>query len=178
MSETRKAKPRREREGFFSRFIQGTGIEIGCGRVGGYGIDLVEPSAIAHDQDICDATEMTAYVDSSFDYAHASHVLEHLWDPETAIQNWMRILRTKGHLIICVPHKDLYERKPGLPSRWNGDHKRFYTPGSLLGEIERALAPLSYSLVYCKDLREGWVPVSPMTHASGEYSIECVLQKL
>jgi len=175
--ETSKAHARRVREGFFDRFIRHTGIDIGCGRLTS-GQDLIHPDAVAHDADICDATTMGAYGADTFNYVYASHILEHLWDPIEAIHNWFRILRAGGHLVVCVPHRHLYERKRGLPSRWNKDHKRFYTPAALLQEIESALMPRSYSLVYVRDVCDGWIMVPDDVHAQGEYSIECVVRKV
>jgi len=69
-----------------------------------------------------DAQFMENVADSTFDFVHSSHCLEHLVDPFVGIQNWFRILKDGGHLIITIPDEDLYEQ--GVwPSTYNLDHK-------------------------------------------------------
>lgn len=41
----------------------------------------------------------------SLDYVIASHVIEHLFDPIGAIEEWMRVLRPGGIVFCIVPHK-------------------------------------------------------------------------
>jgi SAM-dependent methyltransferase len=43
------------------------------------------------------------YRDQSFDLLIASDVLEHIADETTALENWLRILRPGGRLLVCVP---------------------------------------------------------------------------
>ena len=40
-----------------------------------------------------------------------------------------------------MPHQFLFERKLKLPSRRNRHHRRFYTPSTLLSDIEEAIDP-------------------------------------
>ncbi len=78
-----------------------------------------------------------------------------------------------------VPHRDLYERAADLPSRWNGDHKRFYTPASLMREIEEALPVNSYRLRHLVDNDFGFdYARAPELSPVGCYEIELVLQKI
>jgi hypothetical protein len=49
-----------------------------------------------------------------------------------------------GTMIIVVPHQFLFERKLRLPSRRNPRHRRFYTPNTLLADIEEAIDPCEY----------------------------------
>jgi predicted SAM-dependent methyltransferase len=178
-SETLKSKPRRIKELFFDKYITGQGVDIGCGRLYGYSDDnRVHESAIAHDKDMCDAHDMSIFEDEKFDYIYSSHVLEHLEDPCKAIKNWFRISKNGGFLIIVVPSKYRYEKKESLPSRWNGDHKRFYTITTLASEIENALIPNSYTIEYIKDCYEDYDwNLPPEVHSVGEYQIECVVRK-
>src|SRR5271166_2394145 len=50
-------------------------------------------------------------------------------------------LSVGGVMIVTVPDQFLYERKLRLPSRRNGLHRRFYTPNTLLADIEEAIDP-------------------------------------
>ena len=82
-------------------------------------------------------------------------------------------------MVIVVPHKFLYERRMSLPSIWNQDHQRMYTPGWLMAEIETSLMPNSYRLRLLADNDEGYDYEKPLhEHPCGEYQIECVLEKI
>lgn len=129
MAETKRAHQRRLDAGWFGKYIKGDVIDVGCGRIDTHdGADPITPDCEMHDKDICDATTMDAYQDNQFDTVYASHILEHLDDPITAIRNWYRICKPGGYIIISVPHRDLYERQRMLPSRWNLDHKTMWLP--------------------------------------------------
>jgi SAM-dependent methyltransferase len=73
-----------------------------------------------------DAQFMTGIPDASFDFVHSSHCLEHICDPRKALQNWLRILKPGGFLIVMVPDEDLYEQGV-FPSTYNKDHKHTFT---------------------------------------------------
>lgn len=186
MAETKKAHQRRESQGWFKKYIKGDVIDIGVGRIDTYdGADIVTPDAVAHDKDICDATTMEVYADNTFDCVHSSHVLEHINDPITALRNWYRICKPGGHIVISVPHRDLYERKTMLPSKWNLDHKFFILPNecepphtfSLSGMVHQALKGLDYAIVYMDVADTSTNHDKPEEHANGEYSIELIIKK-
>ncbi len=73
-----------------------------------------------------DAQYMEGVPDSSYDFVHSSHCLEHLRDPREGLKNWFRILKEGGHMIITVPDEDLYEQGV-FPSTFNKDHKWTFT---------------------------------------------------
>lgn len=180
-AETSKAKARRLREGFFDRFIKGKGIDIGCAA------DPLTPDCDRYDDDLpgCgDATLMHNATNAKYDWVYNSHLIEHLHDPSKGVRNWIRILKPGGYLIIYAPHRDLYERKKELPSRWNEDHKFFLLPDRIepphtksLAEIVQTATDKGMELIYLKRCDEGWDPVPDDVHAHGEYSIEGVWRK-
>lgn len=114
---------------FTNRFFVGDGLDIGgkpdplclyaelfC-RMG---------SVMTWDWENGDAQYLESAEDSSFDFVHSSHCLEHLVDPRQGLINWVRVTRPGGHLIITVPDEDLYEQ--GVwPSTFNRDHKWTFT---------------------------------------------------
>ena len=70
------------------------------------------------------------------------------------------------------------ERKAFLPSRFNGDHKRFYTPKSLLAEIETSLPVGCWRLRSLRDIDEGFIyALPPDQHPRGSYEIGLVVEK-
>jgi SAM-dependent methyltransferase len=118
-----------------------------------------------------------------FDFVHSSHTLEHMINPEISLRNWWRVLKRGGYLILYVPHRNLYEKKTTLPSRWNTDHKHFF----LLDKDEEpctiGIVPLikrsisEFEIVYAKECSEGHTITNPQIHSNGEYSIEVVVKK-
>jgi SAM-dependent methyltransferase len=176
-TETTKARPRRETEGFFEAFCQGKGLDIG------YGGDLVCENAKGWDIEDGDAMYLDGLADHSLDFVYSSHTLEHMVDPGLALKNWWRVLKPGGFLILYIPHRDLYEKKDDLPSRWNLDHKHFFLPVDdeppvtigLLSLLNRSLE--GFELIYSKTCSAGHTITDPLLHSNGEYSIEAVLKK-
>jgi SAM-dependent methyltransferase len=185
MAETSKAKPRLIKSGFYAKHIEGKSvIDVGVGRLDTFdGADPICDHAEMHDKDICDATTMEAYKDNSFDTVYASHILEHLTDPITAIKNWYRICKPNGIVFISIPHRDLYERKKELPSKWNADHKYFYLPYQseppcTFSFNDVVLAAVGTGVKYYINLINTCTNTDkPDEHANGEFSIECIIHK-
>lgn len=189
MAETKKAYDRRVKEGFFDKYVKGKVIDIGVGRIDTHdGADPLTPDCDTWDKDNGDATYMKGVEDETYDTVYTSHLLEHLNNPVEAIKNWFRILKKGGHLIICVPHRDLYERKKTLPSKWNLDHKFFILPFeceppntfSLSGLIGYGLKGEEYIVEYIKECNT-CTPDNLQDlkqHGNGEYQIEAVIRKL
>jgi len=189
MGETRKTKIRWLREDIYDTYVKGKIIDIGCGIFDtNDGADLIHPDAEAHDRHICDSTTMDAYPDNSFDCCWSSHNMEHLMDPLTAIANWLRICKPGGVVCIFVPHKELYEDKDTLPSRFNGDHRTMWLPDtyeppntfSVKHTVQDAIkrSGIKAEILWVKVCDENWVKPDINTHATGEYQIECVIKKL
>jgi SAM-dependent methyltransferase len=178
--EAQRSHARRLREGFIDKYLSGDRIlDIGY-RGGQLDAEPVVKKAIGVELDYPGYDGKTLpFDDGTQDAVFVSHCLEHILDYESALADWYRVLRPGGYLIIAVPHRDLYERKAELPSRFNGDHKRFYTPASLLREIERALPVAGYRVRSLRDIDEGFnYTIPPHQHAHGCYEIELVIEKI
>lgn len=175
--ESSKARARRQREAFFEKYCRGKGIDIG------YGGDLIVPECMGWDIEHGDAQTLEGIKDGQFDFVYSSHTLEHMADAEMSLKNWWRAVRPGGYLILYLPHRDLYERKTRLPSRWNTSHHRFFlldkdeppdTTG-VLPLIHRTLE--GFEIVEAKVCSDGYRVVDENRQADGEYSIEVVLRK-
>lgn len=116
MDEARKTNALRG-PGFGERYLSGRLIDIGAGA------DLVAPHAERFDLDEGDANVVTRFRPAgAYDAVHSSHCLEHMHDPSSALAEWWALLKPGGHLVVVVPHEDLYEQ--GIwPSIFNRDHK-------------------------------------------------------
>jgi len=175
--ETAKAKQRRTEEGFFDKYCQGKGLDIG------YGGDLLAPNCKGWDREHGDAQYLHGMEDASFDFVYSSHTLEHMVNPGIALRNWWRVLKPGGYLILYIPHRDLYEKKKTLPSRWNNDHKHFFLTDTdeepdtigIIPLIQRTLA--NQKVIYAKECNAGHTITDPEIHSDGEYSIEVVIKK-
>lgn len=178
--EARQTFRQKLRNGFFSTYFSGDVIlDIGYR---GYGDNPapILPHAIGIDLDYpgYDGTVLP-FADASVDTVYSSHTLEHIPDYRAAIRDWHRVLRVGGYIVCVVPHQFLYEKKSGPPSFWNPDHRRFYTPASLLCEFEEALAPNTYRVRHLRDCDDGYTyDAGPETHPGGCYEIELVVQKI
>ncbi len=61
-----------------------------------------------------------------------------------------------GTMIIATPHQFLYERKLRLPSRRNALHRRFYTPNTLLADVEEAIDSSEFRVRFLCDSDIGY----------------------
>jgi ADP-heptose:LPS heptosyltransferase/SAM-dependent methyltransferase len=178
--EARKSHAARISSGFIDRYLSGSAIlDIGYR---GYLADVVPivPNAVGVELDYpgYDGTTLP-FQEETQDAVFASHCLEHIEDFQNAIRDWFRVLRIGGFLIVMVPHKFLYEKQTGLPSRYNADHKRFYTPASLMAEIEMSLRPNTYRLRHLVDNDRHYdYMIPPERHSGGCYEIELVIEKI
>jgi SAM-dependent methyltransferase len=177
--ETEKAHARRLKGEFVSKFMFGKGLDIGYrGQIPD--AEPVLPDAIGVDLDYpgYDGTRLP-FADASQGYVYSSHCLEHILDYRDAIREWFRVVREGGFLIIAVPHQFLYEKREHLPSRWNADHKRFYTPAALLREVEESLPPNAYRIRLLHDCDFDYdYSIPPERHSGGEYQVELVIEKI
>ena len=171
---------RRVQSGFMERYFSGPAIlDIGF-RGGDPNAVPITETAIGVELDYPGYDGKTLpFPEDSQDTVLAAHVLEHIFDYKLILRDWMRVLKVGGFLVVMVPHRDLYERLPDLPSRWNGDHKRLYTPASLMREIEEALAVHSYRVRHLVDNDFGFdYGRASNLPPGGCYEIELVLQKI
>ena len=184
--EVSKNHKRRVEEGFYTKFCRGIGLDIGFRGMGiTEGVEPVLPTAIGIDLDYpAYDGKLLPFPSLSQNYVWAGHVLEHIEDYWTVLNEWMRVLKVGGHLVIILPHAFLYDKSLKQFDIWAScrDHKRLYTPASILSEIEHVLRPNSYRIVHMKDNDQGYdygqklydVP----DYNNDCFEIELVLQKI
>lgn len=130
MKECSKSIARRLADANFSnRYFVGNGIDIGG-----------KPDPLANYRELFarmgevrtwdwedgDAQFLASLGNDTVDFVHSSHCLEHLVDPQAGLQNWLRVVRPGGHIVITIPDEDMYEQ--GIfPSTFNRDHKWTFT---------------------------------------------------
>jgi len=171
----------RLRSGFLDRYCRGeTVLDVGFA-----GYDNPErrtslPRAIGIDLDYpgYDGLRLP-FDDGSVDTIFASHVLEHIPFEHAVIRDWFRVLRTGGFIVCMVPSQALYEKRRYLPSSFNADHKRMYTPASLLRSFEDSLIVNAYRVRHlAENDRDFDYTLGPDVHSTGAYEIELVIEKI
>lgn len=70
---------------------------------------------------INDAVDISLVKNECYDFVFSSHSLEHIANPLKAINEWLRIIKNGGYIIIIVPEKSMCF-----------DHKRNYSKFSTL----------------------------------------------
>ena len=183
-AEIAKADKIRQENGFYEKYMSGKGLDIGYRGYNFPDATPVLPNATGIELDFPGYDgKILPFEEFSQDFVFASHSLEHMEDHVTAIREWYRVIKIGGFLIICVPHQHLYERKKKMPSI-QPDHKRFYLPSILMGEIEEALEVNSYRLELLRDCDENYdYEREPHIMDSNflwrdRFEIECVLRKI
>jgi len=179
--EAGKSYCRRVRTGFFDRYCSGNVVlDVGYCGYDNPARKAALPDAIGIDLDFPDYDGLQLpFADASVDTVFSSHCLEHVENEGEAIREWFRVLKVGGFLVCFVPHQVLYEKRRSLPSRWNADHKRFYTPASLIRAVEDALPVNSFRLRHLKDNDAGFdYALGPELHSQGCYEIELVIEKI
>lgn len=179
--ETGRSYVRRVLSGFFDRYCSGD-LVLDVGFAGYANPDNKPslPGSIGVDIDYpgYDGIHLP-FADGSVDSIISSHCLEHVLFDLAAIRDWHRALKVGGFIVCIVPHQFLYEKRRFLPSQWNQDHKRMYTPAALLNSFEAALEPNAYRVRHLADNDEGFdYAIGPQEHSSGAYEIELVIEKI
>jgi len=136
-NEQTKSHPARLRAGDYE-WIKGAVLDIGCGD------DKIKLSSTSNargwDLPDGDATLLATIDDKSIDTIVSAHCLEHLHDPETALQNWSRVLKEGGYAYILVPLYSCYEKFKDFQfgtdnaGKFNPDHK---TSWDLINLVEK-----------------------------------------
>lgn len=102
--------------GFWAKYASGDNI-LEIGYEGNVGAEPLFPHVIGIDKDYPGYNGIhLPFADYSQDTVYASHVLEHIQYSKSAIQEWYRVLRVGGFLIIVVPHVWFYEKSQTCPA--------------------------------------------------------------
>jgi SAM-dependent methyltransferase len=79
---------------------------IWAGRVAEGGTFAFHPSKAMGNQIVCEASDLAPIANESYDCVLACHCLEHLANPLRALNDWKRVLRPNGLLLLILPHRE------------------------------------------------------------------------
>lgn len=106
-------------------YLHGIGLDLGCGNEkvceGAIGIDIMGKGADVK-LDLTAIDSLGIFADGMFDYVFSSHVLEDFLATEAILDEWWRVIKPGGHLILYVPDPDYYPRVGTAGS--NVQHKK------------------------------------------------------
>lgn len=124
-------------------YTRGKGIDLGCGPKKTYphfiGVDSCKDTELFGIQMkpdvVCeDASNLDFIDDGSLDFIFSSHLLEHIEDTAAALSNWWSKIKVGGHLVLYLPHRDLYPRIGTFGS--NPDHKHDFHPDDIIAVLQ------------------------------------------
>jgi SAM-dependent methyltransferase len=171
--ETKKNYNARVKEGLISKYCSGRGVDVGASAdclPGAIPFDIGTPGY--------DGGKLP-FGDGELDFVYSSHMLEHVYNPELFLTEWMRVVKEGGYLFVVLPHRDLYEKRYELPSKWNTDHKTTWTPFTLIDTIQRTFEINSYRIVHMKERDDNFdYTLGPDKHSTGSYDLEVVIKKI
>lgn len=128
-------------------YMRGRILDLGCGPEKVFPIALGVDNKIdaklfgiriTPDIPVETCERMAMFADASADTVFSSHLLEHIVDHEAALAEWWRLVKTGGHLVLYLPHRDHYPRigQPGA----NPDHKHDFAPEDIVEAMGRVAA--------------------------------------
>ena len=172
---------KRLRSGFLDRYCSGPlTLDVGYSGYDNPDKKTALPGAVGIDVDYpgYDGIHLP-FDDGIVDCVFSSHCLEHIQFDHAAIRDWYRVLRIGGFIVCMVPSQALYEKRRFLPSKFNSDHKRMYTPSSLARTFEESLEVNSYRVRHLAENDGGFnYALGPDVHSEGAYEIEIVVEKI
>lgn len=141
-------------------YTRGAVLDLGCGPnkafphfIGVDNLKDVELFGIQMKPDLVipDCSNLQSHVeDASCDAIFSSHLLEHIEDTRAALRSWWQTIKVDGHLVLYLPHRDLYPRIGTEGS--NPDHKHDFHPDDIITHM-RAVG--SWDLLVNEDREEG-----------------------
>jgi ADP-heptose:LPS heptosyltransferase len=137
------------------RYTRGRGLEIGCGQEKAYahfiGVDNGHHFGKGAADIVCEADDLAMFAADSMDFVFSSHVLEHMTDMRKALNEWGRVIKPGGFLVLYVPSADHYPRcgEEGA----NPDHKH----DIYKGDIPRLMSqtPFAWDQIVKEERSEG-----------------------
>jgi predicted SAM-dependent methyltransferase len=140
MSETSKAR------NLLLKYCRGNGIDIG------HGGDKISPFAISIDlptpytcvgMDVTqlkgDGRDLYWFTNESLDFVYSSHLLEDFEDTKKVLQEWCRVLKQGGHLVLLLPDQKIYSK-----FSWNEHHHHM----DFSSEFVKQRIPNNMKLIY------------------------------
>lgn len=122
-----------------SKFCQGRGLDVGCGR---WPLPGADPVDLARGGDALDLPA------GEWDYIFSSHCLEHIPDAVAALEHWKDRLKPGGTLFLYLPHPDMTYWRPENCRK----HRHLFWPA----DVAAMLRTLGFARVIHGDRDLAW----------------------
>lgn len=120
-------------------YLSRGGLDVGCGpkKVWPHmvGIDNGADTQLfgvqmKPDMVVKSADRLGVFATEGIENVYSSHLLEHIANWQAALREWWRVVKPGGHLVLYLPHADLYPNcgQPGA----NPDHKHDFRPEDII----------------------------------------------
>ena len=159
MSETAKHRDK------VAKYCGGVGLDLGAGG------DPVNPWAISIDTDpeslphmVTDARRLLMFRTGALDFVYSSHLLEDYKEWVPILQEWGRVVRPGGYLVILVPDKERFRAAIEAGQPPNMDHKHESEVGELTKYFTHSIG--------------GWEVVEDRFASDEDYTILFVARKI
>lgn len=150
-------------------YLHGRVLDIGCGAYKCFphwiGVDSGHHWGRLGVDVVCDATKLDLFADESCDAVFSSHLLEHIpyEDVPETLNEWFRVIKTGGHLMLYVPDSDEY---PKCGTKYaNADHKWDCSYDKVVAALDDV--PLDWDMIDFQKRNE-----------NDEYSLFMVVKKI
>lgn len=146
------------------RYTRGRGLDLGCGPHKAFphfiGVDSgkdTELFGIQMKPDIVvpDCSKLDMFADESMDFIFSSHLLEHIEDYASALEEWCRVVKHGGYMCLYLPDEDEYpkvgEEGANPDHKWNVSYDKVMAamPGTWqLVKFEKRNDGTEYSLLF------------------------------
>ncbi|MCK0507907.1 methyltransferase domain-containing protein [Aromatoleum anaerobium] len=129
-------------------YTRGVGLDLGCGPRKAFphfiGVDSCKDTElfgvpIRPDVKVATCERLDEFEPASCDFVFSSHLLEHIEDYRAALAEWWQVIKVGGHLVLYLPHRDLYPNVGTYGA--NPDHKHDFEPVdicSAMGDVSAA----------------------------------------
>lgn len=89
----------REKNNHFEKYLNGKGIDIGCGNDP---LKIKNGTVDVWDLENGDAQYLETIGNETYDFVYSSHCLEHMRDTEITLYNWSRVVKKDGYLFCST----------------------------------------------------------------------------
>lgn len=158
------------------QYTRGHVLDLGCGPHKAFphfiGVDSCKDTELfgiqmRPDLVIPDCASLQEHIqDQSCDAIFSSHLLEHIEATRAALASWWQCIKVGGHLVLYLPHRDLYPNIGQFGA--NPDHKHDFVPQDILAALEGITNGVSGFDVLVNETRD----------QDCEYSFLLVIKKL
>jgi ADP-heptose:LPS heptosyltransferase/predicted SAM-dependent methyltransferase len=128
-------------------YCGGSVLDLGCGPskvfAHAVGVDNYTETRLfgiqmKPDVEVETCERLPQFADASWDCVFSSHLLEHIVDFKAALQEWWRLVKPGGTLVLYLPHKAFY---PNIGQEGaNPDHKHDFYPSDIVLAMVEACA--------------------------------------